>query len=147
MFSKWDRYPKVGHSPNVIFSFSFAILVYVKRSPILQKVAGRDCHGTLKYWPASGPDFVFVFAYCFTNTKTQRLFPEMLFTNSQKSIITASTGVQTTLIVILYFNFLELPAVLNGGMSGALVPPFPARILCKIHCGLWRMDEFSAAIK
>ena len=41
-----------------IFSFSFAILVFVKRSPILQKMAGRLCHGTWKFWPASGPFFL-----------------------------------------------------------------------------------------
>jgi len=40
-----DRCPKVGHSPNVIFSFSFAILVYVKKDPILQKMAGETVMG------------------------------------------------------------------------------------------------------
>jgi len=57
VFSKWDRCPKVGHSPNAIFSFSFAIPVHVKRSPIEQKKAGRYCHGTWKYGPPSGSVF------------------------------------------------------------------------------------------
>jgi len=63
---KWDRCPKVGHSPKVIFSYSFAILVYVKSSPILQKSAGRDCQRTWKYWPAPGPVFNEV-GGCFLN--------------------------------------------------------------------------------
>jgi len=31
--------------------------IYVKGSPTLQKMAERDCHGTWKYWPATGPVF------------------------------------------------------------------------------------------
>jgi len=46
VFPKWDRYPKVGQSPNAVCSYSYAvflvILVYVKCSPGLQKVAGSD---------------------------------------------------------------------------------------------------------
>jgi len=30
----------------------------MKRSTILQKLAGSDCHGTWNYWPPSGPVFL-----------------------------------------------------------------------------------------
>jgi len=34
---KWDRCRKVGHFPNVIFSHSFAILVYAKEAQSYKK--------------------------------------------------------------------------------------------------------------
>jgi len=47
LFPNWDRCPKDGHSPNVIFSFCFAVflssLYTYKVAQSYKKIAGRDC--------------------------------------------------------------------------------------------------------
>jgi len=71
--------PRMSYFPIVSRLFCHPCLRYI-RSPILQKMAGKDCHGTWKYWPCFRPFFWFHDTWsCLFIIRCWRLIESMIY--------------------------------------------------------------------